>query len=169
VSAWLARAAVVLFLVSWVVPAARIGPPDDRPAIGVAAALFSSFLLPLAARMLVDPSPTNPVPRGDALYALVAGAYFAMLLCANGVMLYGLMATATGRVRRARRLATIAALLVWVALFLDYQRLYRALTLADGEAFELRVGFFLWAASFVLLAIALHARSASVSSSGATA
>jgi hypothetical protein len=94
------------------------------------------------------------------MYALLTGVYFAVLLIQNGVMVYGLGAARGKRLRRARRLATAAAILPWAVPFLDYQRLYRALSLAGGEAFELRIGFVLWAASFAVLAAALRAQTA---------
>jgi hypothetical protein len=160
----LARAAAAVFAVSFFLPAAHIGPAGQQPAIGLAAALFSGFVLPLSVRMLADPSASRPASLGDTMYALLTGVYFAVLLIQNGVMVYGLGAARGKRLRRARRLATAAAILPWAVPFLDYQRLYRALSLAGGEAFELRIGFVLWAASFAVLAGALRAQTAATAS-----
>lgn len=156
----MARVAAALFVVSFFLPTARIGPPGDKPAIGVAAALFSAFILPLSVRMLADPSSARPASLGDTIYALLAGVYFTLLLIQNGVMLYGLLAARGKRLHRAQRLATAAAILPWGVPFLDYQRIYRALSLARGEAVELRIGFVLWAVSFSVLAAALRAQTA---------
>ena len=164
---WLVRAAAALFVVSFLLPTARIGPPGQQPAIGVAAALFSAFVLPLSVRMLADPSSARPASLGDTMYALLAGVYFTLLLIQNGVMLYGLRATREQQLNRARRLATAAAILPWGVPFLDYQRIYRALSLARGDAVELRIGFVLWAVSFSLLAAALRSQTAIKDSLGA--
>src|SRR5712691_10765715 len=129
VGRWLARAAAAMFVVSFFLPTARIGPPGQKPAIGIAAALFSGFVLPLSVRMLADPDSARPASLGDTLYALLTGVYFTLLLIQNGVMVYGLRAAREKPLRRARGLATAAAILPWVIPFLDYQRIYRALSL----------------------------------------
>lgn len=147
---WLVRLAGACFLVSFLLPAARLGPSGDRPAIGFMAAVMSAFVLPLALKGLA----AGWKGSGDP-YALAAGVYFTLAWMANLAMLYVLLAAAKGgerRQRRAARLSKAAALLVWGALLVDYRRLYDALDLAQGEAVELYAGYSLWAFSFVLAA-----------------
>jgi hypothetical protein len=158
VATWLRRLAAILFVVSLVLPTARVGPPADRPALGLFAALLSGFLLPLSVEMLADPPPASAVSRADLLYTVAAGMYFGLLLLQNGVFVYGLLAARAPHAKWARRLATAAAILPWAVPFLDYARVYRALTLASTNVFELKVGFFVWAGSFALLAIALRVK-----------
>jgi len=161
------RAAAASFVASFLLPAARIGPPGQTPAIGIAVALFSAFVLPISLRMLADPPASRPASLGDTIYALVAGVYFILLLVQNGVMLYGLRAARPNQLRRARGLATTAAILPWGVPLLDYERLYRALSLARGDAVELKIGFVIWALSFFILAAALRAKAAVRDSPGA--
>lgn len=147
---WLVRLAGACFLVSFLLPAVRLGPPGDRPGIGFMAAILSAYLLPMAIQGLAS----GREAAGDP-YALAAGVYFTLAWMANLAMLYVLLAAAKGderRRRRAARLSKAAALLVWGALFVDYRRLYDALDLAQGEAVELYAGYYLWAFSFVLAA-----------------
>jgi hypothetical protein len=155
---WLARAAAILFAISFVLPAADLGSVGRRPAIGALAALLSGLLLPLSVRTLLDPPSARPGSFGDTVFAVVMGVYFALLLLQNGVMVYGLLVTNGKHAARARRLATAAAVLAWGVPFVDFGRIYRALGLANAEAFELRVGYFAWALSFLLLALALRAK-----------
>lgn len=162
-AAWLARAAAVLFAISFVLPAADLGPAGRRPAHGALAALLSGFVLPLSAQTLVDPLSARPGSLGDRAFAVVAGGYFAVLFLQNGVMVYGLLVTSRRRVARAGRLAAAAAVLAWGVPLVDFGRLYRALGLVGAEAFALRAGYFAWALSFLLLALALRAKAAGVS------
>ena len=149
---WVIRLAAACFIFSFVLPAAQLGPPEDRPALGCMAALFSAFVLPLAGRAAT---------RGEANmgYSLAAGVYFTIAWMANVAMLYVLTVAPRGderRQKRARRLAVAAALLVWGALLVDYRRLYAALGL--GGEVELYAGYYLWALSFALAAVALIRR-----------
>ena len=159
---WLARAAAILFAISFVLPAADLAP-DRRPAIGALAALLSGLLLPLSVRTLLDSPASRPGSFGDTVYAVVMGVYFGVLLLQNGAMVYGLLVTSGTHAARARRLTTAAAIMAWGVLFVDVGRIYRALGLANAEAFELRVGYFAWALSFLLLAVALRSKAADVS------
>ena len=137
---WLVRLAAACFVFSFVLPAARLGPPGDPPALGYMAALFAAYVLPMAAG------------RGDG-YALAAGVYFTLAWMANLAMLYVLTVAPLGgerRQERARRLAVAAALLVWGALLVDYRRLYAALGI--GGEVKLYAGYYLWALSFALAA-----------------
>ena len=149
---WVIRLAAACFIFSLVLPAARLGPPEDRPALGCMAAVFAAFVLPMASKA---------AGRGEAGmgYALAAGVYFTLAWMANLAMLYVLTVAPRGderRQERARRLAVAAALLVWGALLVDYRRLYAALGV--GGAVELYAGYYLWALSFALAAAALIRR-----------
>lgn len=155
-SAWLARAAAVLFAVSFVLPAADLGPAGRPPAIGAMAVFLAAFVLPLSVRMLVDAPASRPGSVGDTLFALTTGVYFALLVVQNGVMLYGWFARGRQYGSRARALVRIAAILPWGAPLVDYGRIYRALGLAHADAFALRPGFYVWALSFLLLALAVR-------------
>lgn len=150
---WLAAAC---FLVSFVLPAARLGPPGDRPAPGFMAAILAAYVLPMAIQGLAAGQKGASDP-----YALAAGIYFTLAWMANLAMVYVLLAAAWGderKQRRATRVCVVAALLVWGALLVDYRRLYTALGLAQGEAVELYAGYYLWALSFALGAAALIQR-----------
>lgn len=146
---WLIRLAGLLWLVSFFLPAARLGARGGRAALGLLAALYAGYVLPAAfLRLAAGP----PVPFLNAVYALLAGLLFLVLLAQNGLMLYLVARPRSGRL--LRRLALLAALLVWAVPFVDYGRLYPVLGL-EKAAIRLELGYFVWALSFVLLAAGL--------------
>lgn len=146
-SRWFVRGAVALFLVSLVLPAARLGAPGGRTAIGLVAAMMAAYVLPAALLMLAIGSSGG---LGDSLYAVLTGIYLLVLLAQNLLMVLALVPRL--RHRLTRRHVVIAALLPWGVLLLDLQRLYPALGLTRPETAGLRAGYFLWGLSFVVLA-----------------
>jgi hypothetical protein len=151
---WGRRLALAAFLLSFFVPAVRLGGPTVRPALGVLAALLSVYVLPLAVRA----APASGRSPAEWAFMIVMGVYFALLFLQNLVMLYALKVAATAgaaRSRRLRRLIVPAALLALGVPLVDFRRLFAGLGLTDGEAVRMQAGYYLWAGSFVLLAASL--------------
>jgi hypothetical protein len=145
---WLVRLAGGLFLVSLLLPAARLGGP--RPAIGILAAFYASAAVP-AAVVAVGAGPRAALAAPvSTLYAVAVAVFFWGLLAADVLLLVVAVRAAAGP--RARRLAVAAALLVWVVPLLDYERLYAALGLTGRDPVQLLSGYYVWAASFAVLA-----------------
>lgn len=142
------RLAGGLFLVSLVVPSARLG--GARPAIGLLAVFYAAAALPAAvAALATNPRAALAAP-GSALHAVLVAIFFWALLAANGLLLVVAARAEAGR--RARRLAAAAALCVWAVPLLDYARLYAALGLTGRDPVHLLAGFYVWAVSFAVLA-----------------
>lgn len=153
---WLRRLAATAFLVSFLLPAVRLGGPREGWAVGLLAAPLSAYVLPLALRA----APAAGRSAEEWLFMVVSGVFFGLLFLQNFVMLYGLRAAAgdLNRARRAWRLAALAALLALAVPLVDFPRLYAGLGLVHGEAVRLGPGYYLWAGSFVLLAASLRPR-----------
>jgi hypothetical protein len=115
-----------------------LGPPGDRPATGLMAAILSAYLLPLALQGLASvgkppaiptcsqPTSTSPL-RGWRTWRCSTSCFTA----AKGDKRRRRRAARALRGCRAPRLG---------AVLVEYRRLYDGLDLAQGEAVELYVG-----------------------------
>jgi hypothetical protein len=146
---WLAGA---LWLVSFFLPAARLGGLRGRPAPGILAAIYAAAILPEALTRLAVARPAH-VMLGAGIYAALAGVFFLVLAAQNGLMLFLVAFPRRGRL--ARRLAATAAVLAWGVPLIDPERLYAGLGLDNPAGFRLLSGYFVWAVSFGVLAAGL--------------
>ena len=136
-----------MWLVSFALPTIEMGGRGG-PVPGVLAAFFAAMVAPVMYTL------ARAGAIADLPFAIAMSLYFPLLSLANMLVPFSFA--------RRRGLPgpvyVIAALLATLVIFVPWPRLWETLELASGDRVGVRIGYFVWAISFWLVAVGARKR-----------